>query len=306
MSNPFATSTLRMLLLSIGEDCLLFFAGVWSDPTLNNLRLVALRHGQAFVQAHVDSQNKKVTKDFQIIWPFVLAVLTEESQEIRDTALSFVDTLYSAVKIDEDNKKAAGPDIYGLDRLPIEVKGWYDTFSSCLVTHYSAPDDLKFLEWPDFVKLVATVAAWAEHLKVDAAYLKELLKSTLQVQPGDSSKDAKYKRRLLSYLLSHVVAWFASCPGLPVKILQEIHDISDSMKLQVLLPLLDPLAKSPSSVLGRLSVDHREAYVAGLFSSFQGKEVGSFMNAESSEEWETLKELARIGLRDGKWIFHGS
>jgi hypothetical protein len=72
------------------------------------------------------------------------------------------------------------------------------------------------------------------------------------------------------------------------------------MKLQVLLPLLDALAKSPSNVLGRLSVNHRESYVAGLLSSFQGKEVGTFMNADSSEEWETLKELARIGFKDSK------
>lgn len=168
------------------------------------------------------------------------------------------------------------------------------------MTHDSSKDSLKFLEWPDFVKLVATVAAWAEHLTVDAVYLTDLLESTLRVRPGESGKTAKYKRRLLSYLLSHVVTWFDSCPLLPVKILQEIHDVTDSMKLQILLPLLDALAKSPSSVLGRLSVNHRESYVDGLLSSFQGKEVGSFMNADSSEEWETLKELARIGLKDSK------
>jgi len=130
-----------------------------------------------------------------------------------------------------------------------------------------------------------------------------MLKITLQVRDGDSSKDTKYKRRLLSYLLSHVVAWFASCPLLPVKILQEIHDVNDSMKLQDLLPLLDSLAKSPSNVLGRLSDNHREPYVAGLLSSFQGKKIGSFMNADSSEPWETLKELAHIGLKGGKRRF---
>lgn len=171
------------------------------------------------------------------------------------------------------------------------------------MTHDSSTDSLKFLEWPDFVKLVATVAAWAEHLTVDAVYLTDLLKITLQIQPRDSSKDAKYKRRLLSYLLSHVVAWYASCPFLPAKILQETHDVHDSMKLQVLLPLLTALAKSPSDILGRLSVNHRESYVAGLLSSLQGGDVGAFMNAEPSEEWETLKELARVGLRDGKWGF---
>ena len=74
------------------------------------------------MQAHVDAQNKRVAKDFQIVWPFVLAVLTEESQEIRDVALCFVDTLNSAMKIDEDNKKATGPDIYGPDALPMEAK----------------------------------------------------------------------------------------------------------------------------------------------------------------------------------------
>jgi len=52
-------------------------------------------------------------------------VLTEESQEIRSAASSFVETLHVAVKIDEDNKKAAGPDIYALDRLPMDVKSWY-------------------------------------------------------------------------------------------------------------------------------------------------------------------------------------
>ena len=171
------------------------------------------------------------------------------------------------------------------------------------MTHDSSKDSLKFLEWPDFVKLVATVAAWAEHLTVDEVYLTHLLKSTLRIQPGDSSKNAKYKRRLLSYLLSHVVAWIDSCPLLSVKILQELHDVNDSMKLQMLLPLLDALAKSPSDVLGRLSANHRESYVVGLLSSFQGKEVGSFMNADSSEEWETLKELARIGLKDSKQSF---
>jgi hypothetical protein len=300
MSTPFATFTLRTLLLSIGEDCLLFFAGIWSDPAFDNLRPIALRHGQAFVQAHVDPQSNRVTKDFQIVWPFVLAVLTDESQEIRDAALRFVDTLHAAVKMDEDNKKAASPDIYGLDGLLMEVKGRYGTLLSHLGAHDSSLDKLKFLEWPDFVKLVATVAAWREHLNVDAVYLTVLLKDTLQVQPGNSSKDSKYKRRVFSYLLSHVVAWSGSCPLLPVRILQEIHDVNDSMKLQALLPLLDTLAKSPSNLLGRLSVNHQESYVAGLLSSFQGKEVGSFMNTEPSEEWETLKELARVGLKDGK------
>ena len=128
-----------------------------------------------------------------------------------------------------------------------------------------------------------------------------LLKSTVQVQSGDSSKDAKYKRRFLSYLLSHVVAWFTSCPLLSVQILHETHEISDSMKLRALLPLLVALTKSPSNVLERLSVNQRESYVAGLLSSFQGKAVGAFMNADSSEEWETLKELARIGFGDGEW-----
>ena len=122
ISNPFSTFAIRALLLSIGEDCLFFFAGVWSDPTFGNLRSVALRHGQAFVQAHIDSQSKRVTKDFQIVWPFVLAVLTEESQEIRDSALGFVKTLSVAMQIDGNNEKAAGPDIYGLDGLLIEIK----------------------------------------------------------------------------------------------------------------------------------------------------------------------------------------
>lgn len=172
-------------------------------------------------------------------------------------------------------------------------------FFRYLVTHDCFVDNLKFLEWPDFVKLVATVAAWTEHLNIDAVYLTVLLKGALQIQSGDASKSAKSKRRLLSYLLSHVVAWCDSCPLLSVKVLQEIHDVSDSMKLQVLLPLLDALAKSPSKVMGRLSVNQREAYVAGILSSFQGRELGSVMNAESSEEWETLKELAHTGLRDG-------
>ena len=74
------------------------------------------------MQAHIDSQSKHVTKDFQIIWPFVLAVLTEESQEIRDAALGLVKTLSVAVQIDGNNEKAAGPDIYGPDGLPIEIK----------------------------------------------------------------------------------------------------------------------------------------------------------------------------------------
>lgn len=49
----------------------------------------------------------------------------EESQEIRGAASSFVETLYVAMKIDEGSKKAAAPDIYGPDRLPVEVKSWY-------------------------------------------------------------------------------------------------------------------------------------------------------------------------------------
>lgn len=130
ISNPFATFALRALLFAIGEDCLLFFTGVWSDPIFGNLRSVALQHGQAFVQAHVDSQSKRATKDFQIVWPFVLAVLTEESQEIRHAALRFVETLFVTVKIDEDNKKAAGPDIYGLNGLPMEIKSWCICFSN--------------------------------------------------------------------------------------------------------------------------------------------------------------------------------
>ena len=77
------------------------------------------------MQAHIDSQSKRVTKDFQIVWPFVLAVLTEESQEIRDSALGFVKTLSVAVQIDGNNEKTAGPDIYGLDGLPTEIKSQF-------------------------------------------------------------------------------------------------------------------------------------------------------------------------------------
>lgn len=123
-SNQFSTFALHALLLSIGEDCLLFFAGIWLHPTFGNLRFVALRHGQAFVLAHFDSQSKRVTKDFQIVWPFILAVLTEENQEIRDAALSFVKTLHVTPKIDGENEKAAGPDIYGLNGLPMEIRSW--------------------------------------------------------------------------------------------------------------------------------------------------------------------------------------
>lgn len=101
-----ATRLLRFLLIQLGDDALAYFASIWSSDDAPALRIAALRHATAFVQAH----SGKSRSDVQLIVPALLIALQDGMRAVREAG---VGVLRSMVAVSENG----GSDIYGLETI---------------------------------------------------------------------------------------------------------------------------------------------------------------------------------------------
>ena len=82
----------RALFTNLKDDSLAFLAGIWSgaDKNMkddNQLRVIALQHASAFLQAHVDKND---AVDYQTIVPLLLVPLSSANVVVREAALACV------------------------------------------------------------------------------------------------------------------------------------------------------------------------------------------------------------------------
>ena len=94
LSMPSLTMTLfHPLFTNLKDDSLAYLAGIWSgaDKNMkdddNQLRVIALQHASAFLQAHID-ENDAV--DYQTILPLLLVPLSSANVPVRQAALTCV------------------------------------------------------------------------------------------------------------------------------------------------------------------------------------------------------------------------
>jgi U3 small nucleolar RNA-associated protein 10 len=106
-SSKVSTYLLRMLATNLKEEILTFFAGVWLTDHDQSVRLAALRHAKAFLDAH--SSSKKPV-DFQTILPAFLAALPALDAAGREAVMDCVDILGKLAEIKPSS-------IYGIDTI---------------------------------------------------------------------------------------------------------------------------------------------------------------------------------------------
>jgi U3 small nucleolar RNA-associated protein 10 len=79
-----AKISLQKLFTQLGHRCLVFLLSVALDKSESlDLRVVSIRHIQAFITAHASGEGKLQT-DFQCIVPALLILLTEKEKKVRD------------------------------------------------------------------------------------------------------------------------------------------------------------------------------------------------------------------------------
>ncbi|KIM29205.1 hypothetical protein M408DRAFT_120332 [Serendipita vermifera MAFF 305830] len=241
------TLVLRGLFLSLQDDTLLLLASIWSDiSVLPGVRVAALKHAQAFIRALLDPSAESISKDLQIVFPFLVGVIYDANQGIRDAAVVCIQLIAGVRR----EKGTNVPEVYALKSIPEEISAI-----------------IKLLEWLDFLRYAKALAAHAETLKVDAGVLISVHEDILQIVDEDSGKDSRYKRRILSYLLSHVAAWPSS--SLRLALLACTSSIQDTSKLSLVASLIEELSKVETDIfLAGLEQEQQQVYVNSLLSAF--------------------------------------
>lgn len=149
---------------------------------------------------------------------------------------------------------------------------------------------IKFLEWQDFLRYAKALAEWAEVLQVDATTLISLHEDILHVTSEDPGKDSRYRKRILSYILSHATAW--PSPSLQLALLACTSSVQDVNKLPLVAPLIEKLSMGDAEVLlTGLDQDQRQIYINSLLST-----LDCIDSSNSGLVFPALLELVRKGL----------
>ncbi|EPQ56067.1 hypothetical protein GLOTRDRAFT_129071 [Gloeophyllum trabeum ATCC 11539] len=231
------SSLLRALFINLGDDSLVFLAGIWTSPSEDakdadeqRLREAALLHAAAFLAAH-DGTDKVV--DFQTILPSVLVALQDEGIGVRRAAMECVSMIWRLSEVAEASSIYGIETIYGADTTK-----------------------LQFLEWQDFKRYTNALVSHHDHLVNDREYIINLHADMLG-RKSSPKKEASYKQRILCYLLSHVNA--CSVPNARLRLLKMVEGVSHRAKAEMLLPLLQGIAADPGA----------EASVAAMGDAFE-------------------------------------
>ncbi|KAF9807205.1 hypothetical protein IEO21_08320 [Rhodonia placenta] len=262
-----STQLLRALFMNLGSDALIFLTGIWlapQDDYENHIRVSALRHAAAFLEADYAIQNRL---DFQTILPAILFAVQSADPRVREAALSCVVVL---VKMTTTIEQASA--VYAFDML-------YGDKSTVL----------QYLDWADFRKYVATLGTGQNHLVHDSGYLRVLHQEYLSTQKSDSKKQAGYKQRIMCYLLSHVNA--CQLPDFKLSLLKSVELTSSEVKARMLLPTvqehMDGSHQSPDS--------QAQAVLPIVMSSFDDSSVAD-LNDTSKSTWAIYEQIVQAAL----------
>ncbi|KAI0920552.1 hypothetical protein AcV5_010550 [Taiwanofungus camphoratus] len=264
-----STHLLRMLFISLGDDALAFLAGEWlSSPENgegsnehNHIRHAALRHAAAFFEAHYATER---WTDFQTILPAILCALHSTDRLVREAATECVTLLKKLSQTKEISAVYAYDTIYG--------KG---------------TANLQYLDWLDFRKYTDALSSARDHLVHDANYLHKFHQQHLTINKSDSKKQARYKQRVICYLISHVNA--CQLPGAKLTLLKSIEMVSNENKAQELIPTLQLVSETmPLRCQTTLPSAFYQALSALAVSSFDTS-AATYLNDPSKPLWPVFE-----------------
>ncbi|KAH7908681.1 hypothetical protein BJ138DRAFT_1128268 [Hygrophoropsis aurantiaca] len=209
-----ATSLLQALFLSLKDESLVFLIGLLAShfSSVEQVRTHALLHTLAFLRSH----NATNAVDFQVVLPSLLAVLMDTRTNKQGRALTF--ECLAMLTVEGDKKH-----IYGLDTI-------YGASSA----------NLQYLDAKDLVVYIKSLLDHRAQLVQDASYIKVFHHQHLM------NTNAKYRRRILCFILSHVIGH--PSPDVKIALLQSIEDVSDSSKPHMLLSQVEELTHKSAEI----------------------------------------------------------
>ncbi|KAI0790983.1 hypothetical protein C8Q75DRAFT_805854 [Abortiporus biennis] len=254
-SASFSLSTylLRMLFIGLGDDALAFLAGTWLEVDDASTCYAALRHAVAFLEAHRATQH---LIDFQTVLPAILVALCHNDQRVRGSAVDCISVLLVLC----EGKKPSS--VYAFDAI-------YGPRSS----------SLQYVDWSDFTRYIQALAESRDHFLHDPTYLR-VVHQQFSVHKGDSKKEIGYKQRLLCSLISHIKA--CRVPSFKVTLLKSIESVSNAVKLQMLLPVIEELtSENTASSVEKYLGSRYEEFACLLVSAFNSSAVKDLNNVDS-------------------------
>ncbi|CED85640.1 Uncharacterized conserved protein [Phaffia rhodozyma] len=254
---------LRHLFAGLRDNTLLFLASIWTATPggvtefSSALQTAALRHAEAFLQAHVQSSGSE-TMDFQTVIPALIVALGSLEKPTREAALKCVELIRNAAG-NESTVPFALNDIYG-----------------------SRSERVQILKPSDLRAYLDIILNDQGSLSIDPAHIVSVHTNYLTLVKGEPKKDAGFKRGLLSYILSHVASW--QLVSAQAFLLRTVQAIRDSVRIQILHPLLADLNDAPED-------SDASSLVALLMDSYDRSAVTLFPN--HPEYWNTFKNFIK-------------
>ncbi|KAG7098539.1 hypothetical protein E1B28_000475 [Marasmius oreades] len=261
--------------LSLKDDALLFFAGIFSskcydserdDLVKNQMKASALHYASAFVEAAEDSEEAGI--DFQTIVPCLLVALQDKALEVRKGATELL------ARIKRSTKKKFGS-VYAFD-----------------IVYGDNKHDIQYLSQEDFKKYMMSLLNHIEHFLHDPHYVRVFHKDHLARSSSNPKKEANYRHRVLCYILSHITA--STEASAQLTLLSTIQDVSDKSKVEALLPIIQQIT-SISESASRHFGSYRDEIVRLTTSAFDTS-VTDELN-EKPLLWDTYLAIVQTSVK---------
>lgn len=163
-----AKSSLQNLFAQIGHRCLVFLLGVALDKSESlELRVVSIRHIQAFITAHA-AEGGKLQTDFQCIIPALLILLIDKEKKIREVTCFTLRLLRAG-------SGGVVQSVYGIDDI-----------------YGDATRSVQILQPKDLTQYLDDIVASATDITADGSVLQTLHTRLLNAEHNESKKATAY------------------------------------------------------------------------------------------------------------------
>ncbi|KAF8440039.1 hypothetical protein L210DRAFT_3760928 [Boletus edulis BED1] len=248
--NQFSTSVLQALFLNLRDSSLAFLLGILlsSSPSLERVRTHALLHILAFVRGHSSAS----AIDFQTVLPSLIAVILDVRSDKRDRALIF--EIISLLGGTSEKKH-----VYALDTI-----------------YGPASAQLQYVDTNALSAYAKALVNNKEQLIQDANYIQVFHQKHLE------ESTTKYRRRILCFLLSHVVSH--PFPSARIALLLSIESVVDSSKSHMLRPVMKDLMQNAAPIAQMFGTSF-EAYVSLVVAGFLMVTAAILQDQNDNESW---------------------
>lgn len=218
LSKGMSTNLLRALFWNLGEDVLLFLTSIWTATSIESgIRCAALRHGEAFILA---CSTDGTRQDFQCVLPTVLITLSDDNEEIRQSAMTVIEAISKAL-----SGKALK--VYGL----AEVYG-------------KSSDRLQLMRAVDIQAYVGHLVESGQDIIASSEQVAIVHSRLLAASSTEDKKNATLRQSIVAYIYSHIWAWRSLHPR--CELLRLLGKGVDKTRMESMEPLLRDLSLDAS------------------------------------------------------------